>query len=263
MFKRIHHLGVAVRDMDQALKLYSGVFGLPVAHTMVFERWGARDVTLSLGNDYFQLIESIDPKGAVSRFLERRGEGVYEVALEVDDIQGVERQLKVGGLAVRPGVQDNVRFVGPKDTHGVVFELLEKEPMPVVPANGVFTRIHHIGMAVKDIDNALKVYTGAFGFPLSHTITFEKWGAHDFLLKLGDQYWELIESLGPERPVGRFLANRGEGVYVVSLQVENILDAEQRAKAGGLAITPGVQPNIRFLHPTQTHGVLIEMHEGR
>lgn len=263
MFTRIHHIGVAVKDMDRALKLYSGVFGLPVVHTMVFERWGARDVTLSLGNDYFQLIESIDPKGAVGRFLGHRGEGVYEVALEVDDIQGVERQLKAGGLEVRPGVQANVRFAGPRDTHGVVFELLENEPLPVVPANSVFTRIHHIGMAVKDIDKALKVYTGAFGFPLSHTITFEKWGAHDFMLTLGAQYWELIESLGPERPVGRFLANRGEGVYVVSLQVADILEAERRAKADGLTITPGVQPNIRFLHPTQTHGLLIEMHGGR
>lgn len=262
MFTRIHHIGIAVKDMDKALKLYTGVFGLPVAHTTDFERWGAHDVMLSLGNDYIELISSTNPTGPVGRFLERRGEGIYEVALEVVDIAGVERQLKAGGLEVRPGVQANVRFVGPKDTHGVVFELLEGEPLPVAKGNSLFSRIHHIGQAVKDIDGALKVYTGAFGFPLSHTITFEKWGAHDFMLTLGKQYWELIESLDPERPIGRFLANRGEGVYTVSLQVANILEAEKRAKAGGLTITPGVQPNIRFLHPTQTHGVLIEMHEG-
>jgi len=126
MFTRIHHVGIAVRDLDRALKLYSETLELPVGQTVVFERWGARDVMLPLGDGFMELIGSINPHGPVGRFLERRGEGVYEVSLEVADIQEAERKLRARGLTVMPGVQSNVRFLHPRETHGVLIELIAK-----------------------------------------------------------------------------------------------------------------------------------------
>ena len=124
----------------------------------------------------------------------------------------------------------------------------------------MLTRIHHVGIAVRDMEKALKLYSDTLGLPLSHTLDFERWGAHDVMLTLGDQHWELIQATDPQKPIGRFLERHGEGVYVVSLEVEDIQEAEHRVKAAGLRVTPGVQPNVRFLHPSQTHGVLIELH---
>jgi methylmalonyl-CoA epimerase len=131
----------------------------------------------------------------------------------------------------------------------------------------VFGRIDHIGVAVEDIDAALALYEGSFEMPLVHRETVESQGVEAVLLDVGDGHVELLRPLGPDTPVGKFMAKNGEGLHHVAYAVEDI-DAElERLIAAGVKpidTTPrtGIRESrVAFLHPRFTGGVLTEIVE--
>jgi methylmalonyl-CoA/ethylmalonyl-CoA epimerase len=131
----------------------------------------------------------------------------------------------------------------------------------------VFGRIDHIGVAVEDIDAALSLYEGGFEMPLVHRETVESQGVEAVLLDVGDGHVELLRPLGPDTPVGKFMAKNGEGLHHVAYAVEDI-DAElERLIAAGVKpidTTPRVgirESRVAFLHPRSTGGVLTEIVE--
>lgn len=131
----------------------------------------------------------------------------------------------------------------------------------------MFGRIDHIGVAVEDIDAALGLYEGSFEMALAHRETVASQGVEAVLLDVGDGHIELLAPLGPETPVGRFLAGRGEGLHHIAYAVEDIDAALERILAAGLrSIDSEPRPGIRgsrvaFLHPRSTGGVLTEIVE--
>jgi methylmalonyl-CoA epimerase len=131
----------------------------------------------------------------------------------------------------------------------------------------LFGRIDHIGVAVEDIDAALGLYEGSFEMALAHRETVASQGVEAVLLDVGDGHIELLAPLGPETPVGRFLAGRGEGLHHIAYAVEDIDAALERILAAGLrSIDSEPRPGIRgsrvaFLHPRSTGGVLTEIVE--
>ena len=129
------------------------------------------------------------------------------------------------------------------------------------------TGIHHIGVAVADLDEAVATYTGLFGARLEHRETVEEQGVEAASLRMGEGRIELLRSLGPETPVGKFIAKRGPGLHHVAFEVDD-LDAELgRLRAAGAQLideTPrrglfGLQ--VAFVHPEATGGVLAELVE--
>lgn len=131
----------------------------------------------------------------------------------------------------------------------------------------MFGRIDHIGVAVEDIDAALALYEGSFEMPLVHRETVESQGVEAVLLDVGDGHVELLRPLGPDTPVGKFMAKNGEGLHHVAYAVEDI-DAElERLIAAGVKpidTTPrtGIRESrVAFLHPRFTGGVLTEIVE--
>jgi methylmalonyl-CoA/ethylmalonyl-CoA epimerase len=126
-------------------------------------------------------------------------------------------------------------------------------------------RIDHVGVAVQDMDGALALYRDALGMPLAHRETVEEQGVDAALLDVGDGHVELLAPLGPETPVGRYLAKRGPGLHHVAYAVEDI-DAElERLRGAGLRLideTPRVgirQSLVAFVHPAAVGGVLTEI----
>jgi methylmalonyl-CoA/ethylmalonyl-CoA epimerase len=128
-------------------------------------------------------------------------------------------------------------------------------------------RLDHVGIAVADLDTARALYERAFGLQVAHEEVLEDQGVHELLFRLGDGWLQLVAPLGPDTPVGRFLARRGEGVHHVGYSVPDIGRALDDLSAAGLELvddaprTGSGGTTIAFVHPKSTRGVLIELVE--
>lgn len=129
--KRIDHIGIAIADVSAAKRLYEDVLGLKLTHEEVVTDQGVRTFFYPIAGVKLELLESITPDGAIARFIEKRGAGMQHLAVEVDDIEAAIAELKSKGIrmlddAPRKGVENTrIAFVHPKDTHGVLLELVE------------------------------------------------------------------------------------------------------------------------------------------
>jgi len=126
-------------------------------------------------------------------------------------------------------------------------------------------RVHHIGIAVDDLDAAVLVYGELFGASLEHRETIEEQGVMAASLRTGESRIELLSALGPETPVGKFLAKRGPGLHHLAFHVDDLAGELRRLRAEGAQLideTPrrglfGLQ--VAFVHPEATGGVLAEL----
>jgi len=129
----------------------------------------------------------------------------------------------------------------------------------------MFDRIDHIGVAVSDLDAALRVYDSELDLALVHRETVEAQGVEAVLLDVGENHVELLAPLGPETPVGKFLSSRGPGLHHVAYQTGDIEAELSRLKEAGLRLIDeaprtGIRNSrVAFLHPKSTGGVLTEI----
>ena len=98
MFGLIDHIGVAVDDLDAALALYEGSFGMPVAHRETVNDQGVEAVLLDVGDCHVELLRPLGPETPVGKFLERKGPGLHHVAYRVDDIDATLANLREQGI---------------------------------------------------------------------------------------------------------------------------------------------------------------------
>ena len=131
MFGLIDHVGVAVDDLDAALALYEGTFGMPVAHRETVTEQGVDAVLLDVGDTHVELLSPLGPDTPVGKFLERKGPGLHHVAYRVDDIEAALAKLKEDGVELidaepRTGIRNSrVAFVHPKATGSVLTEIVQ------------------------------------------------------------------------------------------------------------------------------------------
>jgi methylmalonyl-CoA/ethylmalonyl-CoA epimerase len=133
MLTRIDHVGLAVRDLDEAIAFYARTFDVHVVHEEVNEQQGVREAMLDVGGSgsCIQLLAPLSPESPIARFLDRSGPGVQQVAYGVDDIDAVSADLRAKGIrllydgARRGTAGSRVNFVHPKDAMGVLVELVE------------------------------------------------------------------------------------------------------------------------------------------
>jgi methylmalonyl-CoA/ethylmalonyl-CoA epimerase len=131
VFGLIDHVGIAVSDLDRAIALYEGTFGMPLVHREKVEEQGVEAVLLDVGDGHIELLSPLGPDTVVGKFVERRGEGLHHVAYRVDDIDTALVNLKEVGVELidseaRVGIRGSrVAFLHPKSTGGVLTELVE------------------------------------------------------------------------------------------------------------------------------------------
>jgi methylmalonyl-CoA/ethylmalonyl-CoA epimerase len=131
MFGLIDHVGVAVSDLESAISLYEGTFGMELSHRETVDSQGVEAVLLDVGDGHVELLRPLDADTAVGRFIDKRGEGLHHVAYRVDDIDSTLESLKGAGVELidseaRVGIrQSRVAFLHPKATQGVLTELVE------------------------------------------------------------------------------------------------------------------------------------------
>jgi methylmalonyl-CoA epimerase len=131
----------------------------------------------------------------------------------------------------------------------------------------MFARVDHIGVAVEDLDAAIALYEQSYDMELVHREVVEQQGVEAVLLDVGENHVELLAPLGPDTPVGKFLAKRGPGIHHVAYQVTDIEATLARLKDLGLQLideTPRIgirRSRVAFLHPKSSGGVLTEIVE--
>jgi len=130
MIKKINHIGIAVNSIEDAMKLYTEVLGLEVKGIEIVEEQKAKTVIIPVGDTKIELIESTSPDGAIAKHIEKRGEGLHHIALEVSDIQSALEELKEKGVLLvdeqpRTGVENSkIAFLHPKGTKALI-EIVE------------------------------------------------------------------------------------------------------------------------------------------
>jgi methylmalonyl-CoA/ethylmalonyl-CoA epimerase len=131
--RRIAHVSVAVRSLDEALAFYRDVLGLPLRERRPLPERGLNVAFVEVGESQIELLEPMDPEGTVARFLARRGEGLHHVCFEVPDVDAAIAELAARGVELidchaAPGAQGRVAFLHPRAGHGVLVELQETTP---------------------------------------------------------------------------------------------------------------------------------------
>ena len=130
--KRIDHVAIAVKNLEATAKTFEQLFGVKPAHTETWPDQGVKACLIKIGDTEIELIEPIDPEGGVAKFIERKGEGLHHISLEVDNVDAdlkslAARQIPLVDKQGRRGLAGRVGFLHPKATDGVVLiELAQK-----------------------------------------------------------------------------------------------------------------------------------------
>ena len=136
MLTRIDHVGIAVRDLDQAIQVYERRLGLRVSARERLEGEGIEVAMIPVGESRIELITPIDPQSKVEKFLRERGEAVHHVAYATDDVGGSLQKASADGAQLledvaRPGARGSrIGFVHPKSVCGVLTEFVEADGHP-------------------------------------------------------------------------------------------------------------------------------------
>lgn len=130
MIKKVHHVGVVVRDMEQAMRFYRDTLGLHVHKLQTIHDQGVKAALLTLGDSEIELLEPIQPDTGISRYLERKGEGLHHICFEVDDVDRDLDALKARGTEVidqvtRIGIAGRICFLHPNAMDGALIELCQ------------------------------------------------------------------------------------------------------------------------------------------
>lgn len=133
--KKVDHIGIAVKSIDEALVFYTEILGFHCTAIEDVESQKVRVAFLDANNVKIELLESLDNTGPISKFIEKRGEGIHHIAFGVNSIEERISELKEKGVRMIDEVpkmgagQSLVAFLHPKSGHGVLYELCEKEGM--------------------------------------------------------------------------------------------------------------------------------------
>lgn len=130
MIQKIHHVAIAVKSLEDALRFYRDTLGLSVHGQGTREDQGVKAAVLTIGQSEIELLEPLGPDTPVGRFLERRGEGLHHICFQTDDIDKGMADLKAKGVEFidqepRQGLAGRICFLHPRSTKGVLLELAQ------------------------------------------------------------------------------------------------------------------------------------------
>ncbi|HVN91533.1 MAG TPA: methylmalonyl-CoA epimerase [Candidatus Binataceae bacterium] len=127
MLKKIHHVGVVVPNLDEAMTLWRDTLGLHLTKSMVVQDQGVKAALLQAGETEIELLEPINPENGVGKFLTKRGGGLHHVCFETEDVEKELEGAKSKGIQLidqkpRPGLAGMICFLHPKAARGVLVE---------------------------------------------------------------------------------------------------------------------------------------------
>lgn len=132
MIEKIDHIGIAVKDLNETLKIYTEILGLKSAGEETVAEQKVRVAFIPVGESEIELLESTEPDGTIAKFIEKNGEGIQHIAFRVDNIEKTLEDLKSKGVRLIDEKPRNgaggakIAFIHPKATKGVLIELCER-----------------------------------------------------------------------------------------------------------------------------------------
>jgi len=133
VIRKIDHIGIAVKSIDEALKFYTDVLGLESSGTEEVSEQKVKTAFIPIGDSEIELLQSTSDDGPIARFIEKKGEGIQHIALRVENIESALEELKAKGIMLidekpRYGAGGaKIAFIHPKSTKGVLLELCQKD----------------------------------------------------------------------------------------------------------------------------------------
>ena len=130
--QHLNHVCIAVRDIEETLRLYRDLFGVDSAEIEEIADQGVKATLVRVGGSQLEFIQPTDHEGSVARFIERRGEGLHHVCFEVEDLQRTLDNLDAKGVELidkepRQGLSGMIAFLHPRSTGGVLIELVDQD----------------------------------------------------------------------------------------------------------------------------------------
>lgn len=280
--KPIHHIGVVVRSLDESHAFFRDKLGLPLLKEQYIEEQGVRASLLDLGNALLELLEPVEPETGIARYLDRYGGGLHHVCFEVDGIEQALAGLKKKGVPLvdetpRAGLTGTIAFLHPSALHGVLVELVDARSAFVASGalnRPIIQRLDHLVLAVQEIEPAARAWADALGLQAKPPV--QPAGTHMELafLPAGDAFLELVRPTSDTHRVARHIAERGEGMFSLSLVVDDLDAAVADLRARNVEVSDpeaGVLPHTRA-RPEQrrrvariprasAHGVAVQLIE--
>ena len=133
MLKKIHHVGVVVPNLEQAMSFWRDLLGLRLTKSQTVQDQGVKAALLQVGESEIELLEPLSPDNGVGKFLARRGGGLHHVCFETEDVERELEGAKAKGIQLidqkpRPGLAGMICFLHPKATRGVLVEFAQPFP---------------------------------------------------------------------------------------------------------------------------------------
>ena len=131
MIKKVDHISIAVKSLDEGLKIYENLLGIKSSHIEEVPDQGIKAAMIMVGDVEIELIEPTTADSGVAKFLEKKGEGIHHICFEVDDVDKELESMAAKGIELidkqgRKGLAGKIGFLHPKSTRGVLVELAQK-----------------------------------------------------------------------------------------------------------------------------------------
>ena len=247
MFTGIHHVAVAVRNLDAALVFYRDILGLPVGRQAVVADQGVKAALLPVGEDEIELLEPTNPSGGVARFLEKKGEGIHHLCVETTDIAAALRQAKAANLPLidqvpRQGLAGTIGFLHPGATQGVLVELAQPaeggQAHPPAATGIQATRVATYYVGVKDLLAAGETFTRNFGAKTQGPERDPQLQVERIVAQIGSSRVTILraEDLAASADVARFVGGRAEGLFGICLAVADFHGAVNHLGGKGISV---------------------------
>lgn len=268
MFKRIDHIGIAVKDIEAAAAAFERVFGLKVAAQEEIEDQQLIAALVPTANVRFELMQPTTPDSVVGRFIERRGEGIHHVCFEVEDIREEIATLQGRGVQMvqgspREGFVGEVDFVHPKSARGVLTEIAQVTRQTPTDTD---LKLHHITIATPDRNQAVEDWSRNFGLKVNRMAERDSAPIITGWLDAGDAEVEFAQQTVETGPLANAVAKRGEGVYGIVLESSDAAALQEHITSEGIRVIEDRESEdnvIRVIHPKDFFGTLMMVLQRR